>query len=150
MQFHEAVNRHAVFSKTTKMAAYTYDPHTNRVYDGFNPEHRKAMLEQYGDGTHNLYMIGVTNNTKGGIPHNAQRKYEIISSEGQTPMFGKWHDDKANLDYVDVSYPVSADRDTIVTLLKKHRQKSAFVAYRKSGRAGFRYNPNMKNGEING
>lgn len=106
---------------------FSYSLETRRLYDADKFDDRVALIEHYGDGRSEVYIIAVTN-TRGTInDDHATRVAERLAKQGQVPFIGRWMDQNVAYEDVSVAIDHGTSPDTMKDMLIRHRQKSCLV-----------------------
>jgi len=106
---------------------FSYSLETRRFYVADEFDDRAALLEHYGDGHSDVYMVAITN-VQGIInDEHAARVAERCAQEGQVPFIGRWTEQ--NVAYEDVSVAINHGEplDPVRDMLLALRQKSCLV-----------------------
>jgi hypothetical protein len=124
VDYAEAKTRFEKFDSKTEKREYSFDPATNKSYDVRDPAEAKAFHAEYADGDCDVYVIAVTNNTRG-LNKKTEEAYNRLLDEGKRPFIGKWKDPLTGRTYTDISFPVSGNDvtdDYVKNLLSDNKQ----------------------------
>ncbi len=105
----------------------SYDYVTGSVFDVKNPEHCRKFYDTHGIDGKPAAIIGRTNH-HGPFDQSSRHAFRKVVSEGYTPSIGTWTNRRKRV-FNDVSMIVSADKDELLRLKKKHDQLIILVVY---------------------